>query len=408
MSKIIWLTTQFPSNSEDTKGSFIFRTVRELSKHYNITVICLHSLVPPIIPMLKDISNASKIYKVWRKKYPSNPEAPPNINFNVIYAKYIRLPRGKFHYLEGWFGYLGVKKYLNNLIDENSFLHATWLFPEGDMANIIAKKYKVPFIVTLMGSDVHFLKENTRKWNRATDIIKKANYITSVSQELYVSLEKKNISVPESKKYLTHTIYEFANFSIKDRKVIRNKYDIEQKEKIIFYAGTLRKLKNVHYLIESIKLLKESNNTLKLIIAGTGEEEGNLKQLVKKLELQNEVSFVGGLSGEVIIDYYNIADIFCLPSKNEGLPNVIIESLLCGTPVVASSVGEIPHIIEDFKNGFLVEPNSSISLKEKFIEVLKIDWDRNELRRSIAWLSPQNVLKEYHTIYKQILKQETK
>ncbi len=126
---IVWLTTQFPSSSEDTKGSFIFRTVSELSKHYIITVVCLHSLVPPIIPMLKDISNALKIYKVWREKYPSNPQAPSNINFNVIFAKYIRLPRGKAHHLEGWFGYQGVKKYLKGLINDKTILHATWLFP---------------------------------------------------------------------------------------------------------------------------------------------------------------------------------------------------------------------------------------------------------------------------------------
>ncbi len=403
MSNIIWLTTQFPSSAEDTKGSFIFRTVRELAQHYEITVICLHTLVPPIIPMIKNISNATKIYKLWRKSYPSNPKPPLNINFKVIYAKYIRLPRSKFHHIEGWFGYFGVKKYLKNLINEDSLLHATWLFPAGDLANIIAKKYKVPFVVTLMGSDVHFLKEKTYKWNKAIDIINNANYITSVSQELYVSLENKNISVPENKKHITHTIYEFDSFNIKIREHIRNKYEIKENEKIVFYAGTLRKLKNVNYLIESIKLLKESNIFIKLIVAGTGEEEGNLKALVKKTELEKDVSFVGGLKGDVIVDYYNIADVFCLPSKNEGLPNVIIESLLCGIPVVASSVGEIPHIIENGKNGYLVKPNSVKDLEEKLEKAIKNDWDREELRKSIADLSPGNVIEEYKNVYKNIL-----
>ncbi len=399
MTNIIWITTQFPSSSEDTKGSFIFRTVRELAKHHRITVVCLHSLVPPVLPMLKNLSNAFQIFKVWRKKYPKNPKAPSDINAKVIYAKYFRLPRSRFHHLEGWFGYIGTKKYLKKILNKNSVLHATWLFPEGDLANIIAKKYNVPFIVTLMGSDVHFLKEKTPKWFKTKEIIKNAKFITSVSEELYTSLENKNLFIPENKRSLTHTIYEFENFVIKNRMELREKYNYTSTQKIIFYAGTLRKLKNVNYLIESIKLLKESDFSLKLLIAGTGEEEGNLKKIIKKYSLENDISFLGGLTGNVIVDYYNIADVFCLPSKNEGLPNVIVESLLCGTPVVASSVGEIPHIIQDGRNGFLVEPNSSLALKEKIKQAISKNWNRKELRDSIEWLSPQNVINEYSIVY---------
>jgi len=396
---IIWITTQFPSSKTDTKGSFIYRTVRELAKHYPITVFCLYSIVPPIIPMMKDIKNAAKIIKVWRIKFPKHPQAPEDLNARVVYVKYFRLPRGIFQYLEGWFGYWAIKKYLSGVAKENTLVHATWLFPEGDLANIIHKKFKIPFLVTLMGSDVHYINKNTRKWRKAKSIIQNASMITSVSQALYESLEKKGILVPFEKRIITHTIYEFENFIIKDRNQIKSLLGLEKDTKIIFYAGTLRKIKNIDVLIEAFSLLIKTESNTILLIAGTGEEEGKLKSQILKNNLFNSVKLLGGLNSKEIINYYNAANIFCIPSQNEGTPNVVIESLLCGTAVVASKVGETPYLIVDGKNGYLVEPGSVSSLKVKLLEALSNQWDRNELRKSILHLSPQNVLKEYKKVY---------
>ena len=141
----------------------------------------------------------------------------------------------------------------------------------------------------------------------------------------------------------------------------------------------------------------------KLLIAGRGEEEGNLKKLVKNYRLENNVKFLGGLTGREMIDYYNVADVFCLPSQSEGTPNVVIESLLCGTPVVASKVGGLPYIIEEGRNGFLVEPGSILSLKEKLLKGLNTEWNRMDLRNSISYLSPKNVLREYEKVYNNFL-----
>lgn len=405
---IIWLTTQFPSSSTDTKGSFINRTVRELSKHYQITTICLHSIVPPILPILKDIKNAKKIYKVWRSKYPKKPVAPLDLAGNVIYAKYIRLPRGWFQYLEGWFGYIAVKKYLDKIIVKDSIIHATWLFPEGDLANYIYKKYKVPFIVTLMGSDVHFLQKSSKKWTKAKEIINNTSFVTSVSKQLYLDLENKAIFVPNEKRQLTHTIYDFDKFKILNKKEIRTELNLSELDKIIFYAGTLRDIKNVDVFIMAFSNLLSNSEELrkntKLIIAGKGEEEGKLKSLVEKFNIKDKVNFVGGLNGDEIVKYYNAADVFCLPSQNEGLPNVVVEALLCETPVVASSVGEIPYIIEEGKNGYLVSPNNVEELMNKLILALNNNWIRENLRESVNFLNPESVLSEYKLLYSKMEK----
>jgi glycosyltransferase involved in cell wall biosynthesis len=406
--QIIWITTQFPSSEKDTKGRFIYRTVSELSKSKKIVLINLHSVLPPVIPILKDLKNATKIYKVWHQKYPRKPVPPPNLTGKVIYAKYIRLPRGFFHFMEGWFGYFSVKKYVKDLMQEKSIVHATWLFPEGDTANIIFKKYKIPFVVTLMGSDVHFIETGSKKWKKAKEIVQNAEFITSVSQQLYLDLENKGITIPENKRQLTHTIYEFEKFKILDKQEIRNQLNLNISDKIIFYAGNLREIKNVDILITSFSKMFSSNlenkDKIKLIIAGKGEEEGKLNALSEQLKVNKKVNFVGGLNSEEIIKYYNASDVFCLPSKNEGLPNVIVEALLCGTPVVASSVGEIPFIIENDKNGFLVKPNDMEILTKKLEKALSKTWNREELRKSVVYLNPENVLSEYKLLYSKMEK----
>ncbi len=396
---IIWLTTQFPSSTSDIKGSFIYRTVRELSKIHPITVICLHSIIPPFIPILKDLRNAVKIFKVWRERYPKHPQVPEELNARVIYAKYFRLPRGSFLHLEGLFGYFVIKKYLKDYIKNDIIIHATWLFPEGDLANILFRKLNIPYLVTLMGSDVNYLVENSKMWHRANKIIKNATLITSVSETLYKSLEKKNIIVPSEKRHITHTIYDFENFVSKDKKQIKQQLGFAPDLKIIFYAGALIKMKNIDVLIEAFKLLVSEDSKLLLLIAGRGEEEGNLLKLVENYGLEQQIKFLGGLSGKKIIDFYNAADVFCLPSKSEGTPNVVIESLLCGTPVVASKVGEVPYIIKDGINGNLVDPGIVDSLKEKLSITLNAEWNRVDLRESISFLSPDKVLKEYIKVY---------
>ena len=401
---IIWITTQFPNGTENKNGMFIYRTVRELSKYYSITVIALHPVIPPIIPMIKNIGYAKRIFKEWRQRFPSNPQKPIGLeNINVIYSKFFRPPRAKDDFWEGWFVYKSIKNKIKNIIKkEKVILHATWLFPEGRAAYLLNKKFEVPYVVTLMGSDVNYLEVGTKKYEYAKKIFFTASMVTSVSQALFNTCKKKGILLDEKKNVLTHTVYDTEKFSLMERKEIRKKANIDEKLKIIFFAGALRKLKNVDKLIRSVSEIKKNNKKIKLFIAGTGFEEGNLKNLTKELNVEKNVEFLGNIEPGLLVEYYNIADVFCLPSKNEGLPNVVIESLLCGTPVVVSEVGELPFIIKENQNGFLVKPNSIESLTEKLNLALNKKWDRKSLRQSVEFLNTKNVIQEYRNVYNKV------
>ncbi|MCB0729821.1 MAG: glycosyltransferase [Ignavibacteriae bacterium] len=397
---LIWLTPEFPSNINDTKGVYLYRTVKELSKLYKITVICLYPAAPPIFEMLRYWKDWKSIYKAWKLNYYKNDlNLESSKNLKIIYLRYYRFPRSYFHHIEGWFAYLQGRKIISNEIESNSIIHANWIFPAGTFAKIISKKFKVPFLVSLMGSDVKRLVKDSIFWKNAKQLLLNANKVAAVTNDLFEQCKLLDIYIKENNKVLIDNIYESEKFTIKDRNETRKLLCLRNDRKYIFFAGGLIPVKNVHVLIEAFSQLLKNKINVSLLIAGAGAEEGNLKRLIDNLDIQNSVSFLGVLNSEKLISYYNASDIFCLPSKSEGLPNVAVESLFCGTPVVASSVGGIPTIIHEGKNGYLVEPNIPSELAEKLLIGLETNWKRDEIRKSISHLSKENVIKKYSQLY---------
>jgi glycosyltransferase involved in cell wall biosynthesis len=400
---LIWLTPEFPSNKSNIKGIYIYRTVKELAKYYQIHVICLYPASPPILEMIKYWRDWKNIFNEWKKNYPKNSDAPKDFkDGQIVYLRYYRLPRNKFHHIEGWLAYFQARKYLSRIVNQNSIIHANWIFPAGTMASIISKKYKVPFLISLLGSDVNRLIKGTKFWEAAKKLLEQAHKVTAVTHDLFDKCNEKNIHIEKSKMELIDNIYDTDNFVIKDKNQTRKLLGISTDVKMIFYAGGLIPVKNVDVLIRALYNILNSRSDVNLFIGGEGAEEGNLKRLIEIKGISEKIFFLGPLQSDQMINYYNSSDLFCLPSKSEGLPNVIVESLLCGTPVVASAVGGIPTIVKKGVNGFLVEPNSVEDLADKINVGLDHPWDREGIRESISFLFPEKVIEKYHHVYKSL------
>ena len=397
---IIWLTPEFPSNKSNTKGIYIYRNVKELAKFYKIHVICLYPASPPFLEMIKYWKDWKKIYTDWKENYSKiSNNFEDSDNFKVIYLRYYRLPRGKFLHIEGWFAYLQAKKFLPQIITYDSIIHANWIFPAGTLASIISQKYKIPFIISLLGSDVNKLVQGSKTWKAAKKLLKQADKVTAVARDLFNKCTEKHIDIDPSKKDLIHNIYEADKFVIKDKKKTRKLLGISPDVKMIFYAGGLIPLKNVDVLIEAVEGILNSRTDVYLSIAGAGTDEGKLRRMTEQKLLKEKVFFIGNQLADGMVNYFNAADIFCLPSKSEGMPNVVIESFFCGTPVVASAVGGIPTVVKPGINGFLTKPNSTEDLQQQLIHALEHIWDRSKIRESVSHLFPDKVIENYHSLY---------
>lgn len=140
----------------------------------------------------------------------------------------------------------------------------------------------------------------------------------------------------------------------------------------ILYVGRLTKRKGVDVLLKAIPIVKKSISNISLHIMGAGPQEDELKGLTKKLNMEENVKFIGFVPMEEKYSYYKSVDICIVPSVDyDYAPVVLPEAMACERPIIASNSGGIPVMVEDGKTGILVEPGNVEELAEKIIALLQ-------------------------------------
>ena len=133
-----------------------------------------------------------------------------------------------------------------------------------------------------------------------------------------------------------------------DRQQVRTRFGWSGK--VLLSVGNLVELKGHHIAIDALRALRD----YRLVIVGNGEEKDNLHKLAKHVGVADRVSFVPSLSQAELRDYYGAADALILASSREGWPNVLLEAMACGTPIVATRIGGIPEVVTAPEAGLLV------------------------------------------------------
>jgi glycosyltransferase involved in cell wall biosynthesis len=188
-----------------------------------------------------------------------------------------------------------------------------------------------------------------------------------------VRLDWKNIS------RVTNGI-DIDHFCQRSKTACRRELNLENKFSYVLFAGRLSSVKSVDTLIHAFARLSESLDDVRLLIAGVGPQETELKRLVDNLSLNEKVRFLGFVPYEKMPVLYNASDAFVLPSVSEAQGLVIEEAMACGTPVIASNVGWIRDTIHHKHNGLLVQPGNSIELQD----AIKLLLSNDELARTIS------------------------
>ena len=161
---------------------------------------------------------------------------------------------------------------------------------------------------------------------------------------------------------------------------------------MILFAGNLEHVKGIDLLIEAFGRLAAPGasfgaaapggaacaprDDLELHILGAGPERERLERLAARSGAGDRIRFHGAERHDRMAAWFNACDLFCLPSRAEGTPNVILEALACGTPVVASDVGGIPAILPA-RAGTIFPPGNARALESALRETLGRPWDRS-------------------------------
>lgn len=160
---------------------------------------------------------------------------------------------------------------------------------------------------------------------------------------------------------------------------------------ILFITPIFFKRKGVWEILEAVPQVTQSHKNVRFVFIGADQEESTMRSYCVQKGLQSYVEFPGRRFGQAIIDAYHNADIFLLPSYQEGFPLTILEAMAAGLPVISTPVGAIPEVIENGVNGFLIPPRDSQALAEKINLLI----EHRELREKMAENNKGKVREKY-------------
>lgn len=283
--------------------------------------------------------------------------------------------------------------YIRKLIKKNKydFIHAFFGIPCG----YIAMKTGLPYIVSLRGSDVPFYNERFKIpyklifKNLSRKIWEKAKAVIANSEGLKELALKTNPGQEIGIIYNGVNIKEFFPII---KKIIKKTINIVS-------TGRLIPRKGYKYLIEALSGIEDC----KLQLIGGGVLKEKLKNIAKGNKV--DVEFPGNIDHKNIHKYLQDADIFILPSLNEGMSNSILEAMACGLPIITTDVGGSEELING--NGFVVKKADSGMIREALLKykkntglIITHGKQSRQIAESMSW---NKVAENYYKIYKSIL-----
>ena len=289
-----------------------------------------------------------------------------------------------------------------------------WILPNGFIAFIVSKITKIPYTVALAGSDVYIAKKNKFFTKMAVLAANNASYVLADSQKYLDEMVdlgakvKKNDIIP----YPVDT--EAFKPNNNERIKLRSKLGFKNEDVVVLGIGRLIYKKGFRYMIEACYSLIKGNRKIHLIIGGDGDLRKELENLSFNLGLGDNVKFVGNVERDKISSYFNMCDIFVMPSiaDTEGniddQPVALIEAMACGKPIVATNFPGISLTVKNGKSGFLVPQKDVSSIREALLKLVasaKLREEMGDESRKIVVdkLSIDKIGERYTRIFKDIL-----
>ncbi len=278
-----------------------------------------------------------------------------------------------------------------------------WTYPDIVAACWLARLWKKKFVVTVRGHEALYLGENTLRRRLVARYLCKAHAVVTLSAELRDAVI--GLGVAPSRAHVILNGVDTDHFRSLDRAACRTRLGVPAHCKMLLSVGRLSEGKGHQDIIAALPGLSQSENVQLYIIGGVNPEDDfelSLRNLVRRLNLSN-VHFVDGIGHEALPLWYSAADLFCLATRREGCPNVVLEALACGTPVVVARVGAIPEFVEEGRNGSLVDLRSGAGFCPPLNSALSRSWDRAAIAQDMQRWSWGSCAERVREVYGTVL-----
>lgn len=296
-------------------------------------------------------------YPKWRG-YKAMKEVTEYEGISVTYVPTRMFPKGFFFGSYSHFYQQALKPILAQT--KADCIHAHTLFPDGHAIVRLANEQSLPVVVTAHGSDVMlYPNRNPRVKLKTIETLEQSDQVITVSHRL----EKVARSFAETAKLKTiYNGFSANQFSPGDRQEARKELGLSLDQGNLLFIGNLYPVKGVSDLLQAFRQAASKAPDLQLHLVGDGPLRASLEAETKRLQLEHRVTFHGRQPYEKMVTWMRSADAIVLSSLSEGLPSVLLESMACGIPMIATDVGGIAEILQNGKTGSLVPPQDVTKL----------------------------------------------
>ncbi|MEK5270439.1 N-acetyl-alpha-D-glucosaminyl L-malate synthase BshA [Aeribacillus sp. FSL K6-8394] len=284
-------------------------------------------------------------------------------------------------------------------------LHVHYAVPHAICA-FLAKQMvggKIKIVTTLHGTDITVLGYDPTLSIAIKFGIEASDRVTAVSK----ALVEQTYDLLEPKKEI-ETVYNFIDERIYHKKhlpSLKREYRIQDDEKVLIHVSNFRQVKRVPDVVKAFALIRQEVPS-KLLLVGDGPEVSIVMKLVKQLQLEDHVLFLG--KQENLDQLYSISDLKLLLSEKESFGLVLLEAMACGVPCIGTRIGGIPEVIEDHKTGYIVELGDIEDTAEKSIRLLEDQTLHQKMSENAILLvrekfHSEKIVSTYEQIYFELL-----
>ncbi len=367
--QVLTFTSLFPNSQQPLLGIFVYQRVAHLVRRPGNVV----QVVAPVPYFPRWLG-----WKRWQA-FARVPREERIGNLTVHHPRYLLLPKISMP-LHGWLMYLGSRSLVRRLKQETDFdcIDSHYVYPDGFAAALLGRQFDVPTFVSARGTDVNLFASFRLIRPMIRWTLRRARGIIAVSGALKENMTKLDVS-PEKISVIGNGV-DAERFQPLDRGVARRRLGLPENEQLVVSVGALIASKGHALLIAALAEVAPRYPRLRVYLVGEGPHRAELERLVRQTGMQGRVLLVGSKPNEELGLWFSAADLSCLVSAREGWPNVLLESLACGTPVLATRVGGVPEVITSPQLGVLVEQDAR-SVAQGLELALNRHWDREALVR---------------------------
>jgi glycosyltransferase involved in cell wall biosynthesis len=347
--KILTFSTLFPNNAQPSHGIFVETRLRHLLKSGKVDARVVAPV--PWFPFKDDrFGRYAAFARVAGEEQRSG--------LRVDHPRYPLLPKLGMTSAPALLALAAKPALLRIVRDGYDFdlIDAHYFYPDGVAAALLGRALNKPVVITARGSDLaliprYRLPRRMIRWaaDRAAGLVTVCQALKDVLVELGVSPSRIDVM---------RNGVDLDFFKPIEREQARTALGLSGRT--LLSAGRLIPLKGHDLVIRALALLPDVH----LLVAGDGPERASLEALAKQCGVGERVRFLGALSQAALREHYGAADALVLASSREGWANVLLESMACGTPVIASNVGGTAEVVAAPEAGVLMSERTPAALAE--------------------------------------------